>query len=286
MALYRPQGLLAGFHADRPDPAVPEVLHLGEQWTPMAWAIGRHEHAVWELYLQLDGTSVWSSQRRTFRLDPGHWYAAPPGLEHRLVRALGNHHYVFAGLDVDAVLRRMPALAAPWRRRDFAHHAHAASIEAPFRQLVREAVTAQPFRTEGLRAALEAVVIEATRLLAAGPADSLLLAMHPGVRRAKQLMEEHPEQPWRLVELGRAAGLSPSHFAGLFAKEVGLPPRQHLLRLRIARAKHELATSDAAITAIAFGLGFSSSQHFAKTFRKQVRASAKQWRDRHQRGKR
>jgi AraC-like DNA-binding protein len=283
MALYRPQGLLAGFYAEHPDPAVPEAQHLGEQWTPMSWGIAQHRHPGWELYLQLDGTSVWSAQRRSFRLGPGHFYAAPPGLEHRLARALGNHHYVFACLDVDAVLRRLPGLAAPWRRRDFVHLAHAATIEAPFRQLVREAVTDQPFRGEGLRAALDALVIEATRLMSVGPADSLLLAMHPGVRRAKQLMEEHPEQPWRLVELGRAAGLSPSHLATLYTDEVGLPPRQHLLRLRVERAKHQLATSDATITGIAFALGFSSSQHFAKTFRNLAGVSAKQWRERHQR---
>jgi AraC-like DNA-binding protein len=283
MALYRPQGLLAGFHADVPDPDVPEILHLGEQWTPMTWAIGQHSHRAWELYLQLDGTSIWSSQRRSFRLEPGHFYAAPPRLEHRLARPLGSHHYVFAGLDIEAVLRRLPALAAPWRRRDFVHIVHAEGIEPAFRQLVREAVTRQAYRTEGLRAALDAVVIAATRLLGASPAETLLLGMHPGVRHAKQLMEEHPENRWRLLELGRAAGLSPSHLAGLFTAEVGVPPRQHLLRLRVERAKHQLAASDAPITAIALGLGFSSSQHFAKAFRAQVGISARAWRIRNQR---
>src|SRR4051812_1524978 len=39
MSIYRPTGLLAGFHAEQPEEAVPELTHFGEQWIPMHYRI-------------------------------------------------------------------------------------------------------------------------------------------------------------------------------------------------------------------------------------------------------
>jgi len=284
MRLFRPHGVLAGFHAEEPDPAVPELQHLGEQWLPMSTAIGSHVHVVWELYLQLDGRSLWQANDRHFELTSGQFYAAPPGLDHQLVtRPTGHHHYVFLGVHLGPVLARLPAIAACWQRRDFIHLTAAESLEQPFRQVVREAVMQQPFRSEGLRMALDAVVIEASRLLSSG-SRGMLATEHPAVAKARNLMENHPGQPWRLSELGRMVGLSPNHLVTLFTRDVGVSPHQHLVRVRIERAKHQLATTDASVTEMALELGFSSSQHFARAFRQIARMSARAWRARHHPG--
>jgi AraC-like DNA-binding protein len=50
--------------------------------------------------------------------------------------------------------------------------------------------------------------------------------------------------------------------------------RERLLR----RAAEQLAQTDAPVTAIAFDLGFSSTQHFATSFRKQYGLSPTQFR--------
>ncbi len=282
MLLYRPQRVLDGLQAEEPDPSNPEQQHLAQQWLPMSSAIGSHIHQVWELYLQLDGMSLWSAHRRHFELRSGHFYAAPPGLDHQLVtRPTGHHHYVFLGVDLGPVLQRLPAIAPCWQRQDFIHLTAAESLEAPFRQVVREAVMQQPYRTEGLRMALDTVVVEASRLLSAG-SRGLQATEHPAVAKARNLMENHPGEPWRLSELGRMVGLSPNHLVTLFTRDVGVSPHQHLLRLRIERAKHQLATTDAPVTAVAMSLGFASSQHFARSFRQIARMSARAWRARHQ----
>jgi transcriptional regulator GlxA family with amidase domain len=139
----------------------------------------------------------------------------------------------------------------------------------------------QAYRTAGLRMALDTVVVEASRLLSAGR-RGLLSTEHPAVAKARNLMENHPGQPWRLSELGRMVGLSPNHLVTLFTRDVGVSPHRHLLRLRIDRAKHQLATTDAPVTSVAMELGFSSSQHFARSFRQLARMSARAWRARHQ----
>jgi AraC family transcriptional regulator len=62
--------------------------------------------------------------------------------------------------------------------------------------------------------------------------------------------------------------MSPTHLAELFTRDVGVPPRQYLLQVRIERAKHYLTQRSVPITALGLELGFSSSQHFAATFKR------------------
>jgi AraC-like DNA-binding protein len=285
MEFYRPHGLLAGFHADRPDPGVPELHFLGEQWFPVHREIDWHAHAVWEFYQQLDGETRWRSHSARFQLGEGHFFAAPPGVEHQLTGASGKHHFVFAAIDLDAVAARHPAIAEHWPltgrdgRPGCIHLTNAESLEIPFRQVVREAGMLRPLRAEGLRAALDYLVIEATRLLA-HPAEQVLLPMHPGVHKAKDLLERHSAQPWRLAELGRLVGLSPNHLVTLFVRDLGVSPHQFLLRQRVERAKHLLTHTDAAVAAIAADLGFASSQHFARVFAAEAGCPASEWRQR------
>jgi AraC-like DNA-binding protein len=280
MEFYRPQGLLAGFHADRPDPEVEELHFLGEQWFPVNRGIDWHSHAVWELYQQLDGETRWRTHQARFQLGQGHFFAAPPQVAHQLTGASGKHHFVFAAIDIAAVARRHPAIAEFWRpgAGGCIQITHAERLEPPFRHLVREAGMRLPLRAEGLRAAVDCLVIEATRMLA-NPAGELLVPMHAGVHKAKDLLERHCSQPWKLAELGRLVGMSPNHLVTRFMREVGMSPHQYLLRQRVERAKHALAHSDASVAAIAADLGFASPQHFARVFAAAAGRSATAWRE-------
>ncbi len=284
---FRPNGILAGFHADRPEPAVPELGELGEQWVASTHQIPRHVHRWWELYLQLDGRSTWSSGRGSFSLAPGHLYLAPPGISHELVRKSVRHHFLYVNLDVAVVLKRHPAIDAQlWRGGRFLHHPHGAPVEPAFRHLISEAAAERPFRADGLRAAIDLLVIEVSRILCAAPGlgrGKALVTLHEGVRRAKEAIDHHPEQPWTLIELGRLAALSPNHLATRFAHDLGQSPHRYLLAARIRRAKDLLRDSDVAITDVALDLGFASSQHFAKCFRALAGVSASAWRTRSRR---
>jgi AraC-like DNA-binding protein len=276
----RPRGVLAGFHAGMPDPAVPELVHIGEQWVPASFQIGAHAHQQWEFYLQLDGVSCWESQGEKHRLRPGDLFLAVPGGRHALVDQPARHHFFFAAIDVTRVLRRHPELRDAWGFRRCRMVSGAEVLTAPFRQLVDEVAVRSPHRSAGMRAALDYLVIAATRLLEAGERRAQV-ALHAAVARVKEALDRHPEQPWTLAEMARLAGLAPSHLAALFAREVGTPPRRYLLGRRIERAQQLLRSSDLPITALALELGFSSSQHFAKTFRLWAKTSARAYRRKH-----
>jgi AraC-like DNA-binding protein len=238
-----------------------------------------HSHDVFELYFQIDGVSSWQSGSKRYDLRAKHFFLAPPGIEHALVnRRTGKHHFFFAGIDVQRVLTRLPELRAQYDGETCRVVAPAESLEAPFRQLMREVTTRSPFHAQGLRAAVDVLVIEAARLLAAGPRQTLV-ASHPGVMAVKDALEHRPGEPWTLPALSKLANLSPNHLTALFVRDIGVSPHQYLLRERIRLAKEMLRGTDAPITELALELGFSSSQHFAKAFKQAVGTTAIRYRN-------
>jgi AraC family transcriptional regulator len=262
VSLYRPSGLRAGFHAEGFETAS-GLLHAGEQWVPEQFLIEPHEHPVWEIYLQQHGTTHWVADDQRYVLRPGHLFAVPAGVTHHLAGRSGNHHFYFAAIDLEPVVRRQPALATPWPKTVV--HQEAGELTHAFAQLVRELTARYEYAETGLALAVDHLVLAVSRSLA--PAAVPQLAMHPAVRTVKRLLDQEFHERWTLRQLADRVGLAPAYLAELFVGELGQPPHRYLNERRIDRARQLLETSDVTITALAFTLGFSSSQHFARVFR-------------------
>ena len=266
-----PPELLAGFHAYGPDPDVPEIVHAGEQWASRRLLIPTHVHPVWEFYAQVSGESCWDGPDGSYLLRPSDFFAAPPGVPHRMHdRPQDKHHFFFAALDLDVVLARLPDVAPLWRNETVVFMAGAESLLAPFRHLIREISLSLPHRAAGLRLALDALVLEASRLLEAAPGEvpPSLTLRHPAVRRAKDALDGEPGRTWRLADLAQTAGVSPNHLVECFTREVGVSPRRYLLGVRVRMAQEMLTASDVGVSDLALELGFASGQHFAATFKR------------------
>ncbi len=262
MSLSRPDGLRAGFHADVHDP-VSGLVHAGEQWVPEQFLIEPHEHPVWEIYLQLHGVTRWVAGDQSYLLQPGHLFAVPPNLVHHLAGRSGNHHFYFAAVDLEPVVRRQPVLAAGWPSTVV--HRDAGELAYAFAQLMRELTTRYEYADIGLTLAVDHLVLAVTRAIT--PTAAPQLAMHPAVRTVKRLLDQEFHERWTLHQLADGVGLAPSYLAELFANHLGQPPHRYLNERRIDRARQLLDSTDLTITAIADTLGFSSSQHFARAFR-------------------
>jgi AraC-like DNA-binding protein/mannose-6-phosphate isomerase-like protein (cupin superfamily) len=276
--LFRPSGLRAGFHAEPADPGS-GLRHAGEQWAPARFLVTRHTHPVWELYLQLDGITRWWANGRPFTLAPGHLWGVAPRVPHRMVEeSAGNHHFCFAGIDLAPVFARQPAFAARWRDLPPAvHRADAAALAEPFGQVMRELTATRAHPRQGLVLAVDRLVLEVTRLLAPG-GTAAELVLHPAVARARALIDHGYQRQWRLGELAGAVGLAPTYLAGLFARELGVPPHQYLRDRRVRHAMRLLRTTDLPVSAIGVEVGFGSGQHLARVFRQAVGASPREYR--------
>lgn len=272
----RPGGLLAGFHAELAA-AVSGVHEAGEQWAPTDYVVGRHRHRVWELYLQAGGSSAWEIEGIRFVLGPGDYLGVPPGAVHGMAgRPSARHHFFYVAFDADAAVGRLPFLAPGWRGPAPLHGGRGAALEGPFRQLIRELTLELPHRHAGLGLALETLLVELDRLGA--PPSASPAAGHPAVLAARATLDASYAQPWPLVRLARAVGLSANHLAELFARDTGTTPHRYLVERRIQRACELLAQTDLPITTVALDLGFSSSSHFARAFRRSTGASPRAFR--------
>jgi AraC-like DNA-binding protein len=85
---------------------------------------------------------------------------------------------------------------------------------------------------------------------------------------ALRALSEEPERDFRVGELAAASRLSTSRFKAKFKAQVGIPPREYLLRRKVEQAQRMLADGHRSVTDVAFSLGFSSSQYFATVFKR------------------
>ena len=82
-------------------------------------------------------------------------------------------------------------------------------------------------------------------------------------------MEAHLDRPVALSEMAAACGLSPTHFARRFKAALGMPPHQHLMQLRVERAKR-LLQGQMPIVEVALACGFTHQEHLTRVFRRET----------------
>ncbi|HEX8559738.1 MAG TPA: AraC family transcriptional regulator [Pyrinomonadaceae bacterium] len=88
------------------------------------------------------------------------------------------------------------------------------------------------------------------------------------LRRVLSFIEEHHGRELSLDELASEAAMSTFHFAREFKRATGTTPHQHLLRLRVERAKELLARSELPLAEVGLLTGFSHQSHFTSLFRR------------------
>jgi AraC-like DNA-binding protein len=84
--------------------------------------------------------------------------------------------------------------------------------------------------------------------------------------RARDLADARFSEPLRVVDLARAAGLSPAHFSREFRKTFGESPHSYLLTRRLDRAAALLRTTDRSVAEICMAVGLTSVGSFTTSF--------------------
>lgn len=87
------------------------------------------------------------------------------------------------------------------------------------------------------------------------------------VAAALEVMASRFRERLPLHELADEVGVSPSHLCRIFRAATGLTVHQHLVGLRVS-ASVDAVRQGAALTRLAFDLGFASHSHFTAAFRR------------------
>ena len=83
----------------------------------------------------------------------------------------------------------------------------------------------------------------------------------------QQYLRAHLSASISVNELARLAGLSTSHFSAVFKQTVGVSVIEYVKRLRSARARELLITSNASVAEIGEAVGYADAFYFSRQFR-------------------
>jgi len=98
------------------------------------------------------------------------------------------------------------------------------------------------------------------------------------LRRVLDYIAENLETNISLSKLAAIAEMSPHYFSELFRRSMGRPPHSFVLSQRISRAKEWLPDPKRSLLDAGLEAGFQNASHFARTFRRIVGVSPRQFR--------
>lgn len=237
------------------------------------------------LYHIAKGRTRWSVDSRSWLLREGDFFLVLPGQTFSGVEssesALLQVEWLEISVGSQAKVLREDALAESLR----CHREDAEEIVRKLLSLPRPIIRPADFLTRCLRFLL-ATEEGKTGLLRRTTATTLLAGIcstgaeqgtsTPEARSSTETdvalflseLESRCEEDWTLDSMASGAGLKRSRFGTLCRKLTGESPAVYLNRLRIRRSRKLLRDTERSVTEIAFDCGFSSSQYFAKTFRR------------------
>ncbi|MGG6241422.1 AraC family transcriptional regulator [Nodosilinea sp. AN01ver1] len=99
---------------------------------------------------------------------------------------------------------------------------------------------------------------------------------HTQLQQAIEYIHAHLNRDLSLAELASVVNVSPTYFASLFKKVMGISPHQYVIKQRVERAEVMLKGTDLAIADIALQVGFSSQSHLTQQFKRLTGVTPKQ----------
>jgi AraC-like DNA-binding protein len=96
--------------------------------------------------------------------------------------------------------------------------------------------------------------------------------------RVREYIDQHIEEPIRLRDLAKVAGLSRMHFAAQFRAYSGISPCKFVMMQRIRHAQVLLGDPRKTLADVALSVGFRTQAHFTTVFHRLVGKTPNCWR--------
>jgi len=142
-----------------------------------------------------------------------------------------------------------------------------------FEAVNRELRRREPLWRESVSLLVESLFVELARQLARQGPNALTPAeatRMDAFRSVRMRVHDQMQKPWRVADMARLVNLSPSRFAVLYLKLLGISPMEDLIHARLRRARALLTDERLSVREVADRTGFGSVCHFARLFRKHV----------------
>ena len=100
------------------------------------------------------------------------------------------------------------------------------------------------------------------------------------IQEAVTFMEQNYQRNLTVEEIAGVCRLNRSYFSKLFRDNLGCPPQEFLIRLRLAKAVELMKTTSSSIGDISALCGYPNQLHFSRAFKKRYGISPREWRSR------
>jgi AraC-like DNA-binding protein len=98
------------------------------------------------------------------------------------------------------------------------------------------------------------------------------------MQEAVTYIEQNYQRNLTVEEIADVCKLNRSYFSKLFKENMGCPPQEFLIRLRLSKAADLMKTSNASIGNISAACGYPNQLHFSRAFKKCYGLSPREWR--------
>ena len=98
------------------------------------------------------------------------------------------------------------------------------------------------------------------------------------IQEAVTYMEHNYHRELTVEDLADVCKLNRSYFSKLFKDNMGCPPQEFLIRLRLAKAAELMKTTGDSIGDISVMCGYPNQFHFSRAFKKRYGVSPREWR--------
>ncbi|MEK0314868.1 AraC family transcriptional regulator [Cohnella sp. 56] len=261
-------------------------VHVDVHWvakvpSDQVWHYGRHSHNSMELHIVPEGEcSLWvDGKDEPVVVGGGQLYLIPPGIAHAQKSSASRpalEYGLNCSLRMDAAAQLNHAEEAAWFQyvqscREVRVAQDTYRVAECFQRIFREAGE----RGLGYRLAIQLqiyqILIGSIRALAeqsgSAAAEGKREREDTRIRRIDQIIRSRLSGNLTLRELSELVFMSERQLARTVLQARNLSVHQYILELKLEKAIVELAT-ERKIHEIADSLGFSSSQHFTRLFKR------------------
>ena len=98
------------------------------------------------------------------------------------------------------------------------------------------------------------------------------------IQEAVVFMERNYQRELSVEEVADACKLNRSYFSKLFKENIGCPPQEFLIQLRLSKAAEQMKSTKSPIGEIAAACGYPNQLHFSRAFKKRYGLSPREWR--------
>lgn len=253
---------------------IAERVVVGSESGNLGWFMHFHDVAELVLFRRVSGTFIADGRRH--RLSDGAVVFVPSMRRHDFELDHGAMEWVL--VQVDPYIVEMLGFQLPRLSRPFcALPGEAARARMDF--LANWLLDAVQRKDAKIGRIVELLILAAAESdLSDGVVADSETARVERLLPALELLRSAPGEPVQLESVATACSLSPTYFSRRFRQSFGMTFSDYARTYRLHLAARRLASSGAAISEIAYGVGFSSPAYFTLRFRERFGMTPREYR--------